>query len=66
MPFEIGQQVRFDGKTRTIVEIIKGGKTKNANIQGGIVTGYKSKPPVYKLDSGLLVRGITLLKQKKK
>jgi hypothetical protein len=66
MPFEIGQQVRFDGKTSTIVEIIKGGKTKNANKQGGIVTGYKSKPRVYKLDSGLLVRGNTLLKHKKK
>jgi hypothetical protein len=66
MPFEIGQQVRFDGKTSTIVEIIKGGKTKNPNRQGGIVTGYKSKPRVYKLDSGLLVRGNTLLKDKNK
>jgi hypothetical protein len=64
MPFEIGQQVRFDGKTSTIVEIIKGGKTKNPNIQGGIVTGYKSKPRVYKLDNGLLVRGDKLIKSK--
>ena len=66
MPFEIGQQVRFDGKTRTIVEINKGGKTKKPNRQGGIVTGYKSKPRVYKLDTGLLVRGNTLLKDKNK
>jgi hypothetical protein len=66
MPFEIGQQVKFDGKTSTIVEIIKGSKTKKPNRQGGIVTGYKSKPPVYKLDTGLLVRGNTLLKHKKK
>ena len=66
MPFEIGQQVRFDGKTSTIVEIIKGGKTKKPNKQGGIITGYRAKPLVYKLDTGLLVRGKTLMKHKKK
>jgi len=63
MPFEIGQQIRCDGKTSIIVEIIKGGKIKKPNKQGGIITGYKSKPSVYKLDSGLLVRGSKLKNQ---
>ena len=60
--YEIGEAILYNSEPRTIVDKIMGGKTKKPNIQGGIVTGYKSKSPVYKLDNGLLLRGNKLRK----
>jgi len=62
--YNIGQVVTLDKIKVTIIDKIKGNKTKTPNKQGGITTGFKSNPCLYVLDNGFTVRGSTLQKHK--
>jgi hypothetical protein len=55
--FNIGDSVLFGGQELKITDKIKGNKTNIAVTQGGITTGFKSKPCLYELSNGYLVRG---------
>jgi len=61
--YKIGQDVLFNNEKVIILDKIKGNKTKRPNKQGGIVTGYKSSPCLYKLSNGLIVKGSTIEKK---
>ena len=55
--FNAGDVVIFASKEVSILYKQKGNKTKAANLQSGMITGLKSKPCLYKLSNGFLVRG---------
>ena len=63
--FQVNEQVLFNGEVQTILATNKGGKTTKPNKQGGIFTGYKSKPCTYTLSNGYNVRGSKLEKIKR-
>lgn len=60
--YQINEKVIFQGKEVTIIKKIKGNKTKEVNIQGGIITGNKSNPCLYLLSNNYVVRGDKLIK----
>jgi len=60
--YQVGQMVNYKGDEVVILAKQKGGKTNNINIQGGIITGFKSRPCTYSLSNGLIVRGDKLKK----
>lgn len=62
--FHVGQNVEFNGEPVIIIDKFKGNKTTKPNKQGGIFTGYKSNPCLYKLSNGYTVRGNKLKKTK--
>jgi len=55
--FKVGQTVNYKGELVEILEAIKGNKSKKPNFQGGILTGFKSNPPLYTLSNKQKVRG---------
>ena len=60
--YRVGQIVNYKGNEVVILAKQKGGKTTNINTQGGIITGFKSRPCTYSLSNGLIVRGNKLKK----
>lgn len=62
--FNVNDVVVYCGEQVTISSKRKGGKTKKDNKQGGIITGFKSKPCLYELSNGITVQGNKLKKLK--
>ncbi len=60
--YQVGQMVNYKGNEVVILAKQRGGKTTNVNTQGGIITGFKSRPCTYSLSNGLIVRGDKLKK----
>jgi len=60
--YQVGQMVNYKGNEVVILAKQRGGKTTNINTQGGIITGFKSRPCTYSLSNGLIVRGDKLQK----
>jgi hypothetical protein len=60
--YQVGQMVNYKGDRVIVLAKQKGGKTTNINTQGGIITGFKSRPCTYSLSNGLIVRGDKLKK----
>ena len=60
--YEVGQTISFRNEQLIIVDKFKGNKTSKINRQGGIATGFKSNPCLYKLNNGYIVRGDKLAK----
>jgi len=61
--FNVGETVLFMNEQLTIKDKVKGNKTNVEVKQGGITTGFKSNPCLYKLSNGLIVRGNKLKKK---
>lgn len=55
--YQVGQTVNYKGNSVVILTKQKGSKTTTVNQQGGIITGFKSRPCTYLLSNGLTVRG---------
>jgi len=60
--YQVGQMVNYKGNEVVILAKQRGCKTTNINTQGGIITGFKSRPCTYSLSNGLIVRGDKLQK----
>ncbi len=55
---KVGDKFEYDYKEVTVVEIIKGVKTSTPNLQSGVLlTGFKSNPKKYLLDTQQIVTG---------
>jgi|GEM_PF-6555105 len=60
---QLGETFEMDGKTVSILEIVKGTKNTQPCFQGGIHTGFKSSAKKYRLSNGELIKGSTIIKR---